>query len=297
MNYDYYKIFYYVAKYRSFTKAAGALMNNQPNITRSIQNLEHELGCRLFVRSKRSVELTAEGALLYHHAQIAFAHLQAAEAQLAAAQNLCAGTIAIGASEMALHCMLLPVLKQYRQRYPGIRIRIYNSSTTQAVEALQNRLVDLSVATTPVTVTKPLQMIPIHTFREVPICSGAFPDLIGQPLPFRILAEYPLICLTRETKTYAFYSSLFMKHGLVLEPEIEAATADQIIPLVKSDLGIGFVPEAFLKEDGERSNLFVLQLEEPIPQRHICLLKRADTPLSPAARALEEMLLQPDHEA
>lgn len=47
INYDYYKIFYYVAKYKSFTQAANVLYNNQPNITRSIKNLERDLNCTL----------------------------------------------------------------------------------------------------------------------------------------------------------------------------------------------------------------------------------------------------------
>ena len=45
VTYDYYRIFYYVAQYRSFTRAAEALNNNQPNITRCMNNLEQELGC------------------------------------------------------------------------------------------------------------------------------------------------------------------------------------------------------------------------------------------------------------
>ena len=60
-NYDYYRIFYYVAQYQSFTKAAEMLRNNQPNITRYINNLESELGCKLFIRSNRGVKLTPEG--------------------------------------------------------------------------------------------------------------------------------------------------------------------------------------------------------------------------------------------
>lgn len=48
ISYDYYRTFYYVAKLQSFTKAALALGGNQPNITRTIKNLEHTLGCTLF---------------------------------------------------------------------------------------------------------------------------------------------------------------------------------------------------------------------------------------------------------
>ena len=59
--YDYYRIFYYVAQHKSFTKAAEALNNNQPNITRCMNNLEHDLGCKLFVRTNHGVSLTPEG--------------------------------------------------------------------------------------------------------------------------------------------------------------------------------------------------------------------------------------------
>ena len=48
---DYYRIFYYVAQYKSFSKAAEVMGNNQPNITRCMNILENELGCKLFIRS------------------------------------------------------------------------------------------------------------------------------------------------------------------------------------------------------------------------------------------------------
>ena len=60
ITYDYYRIFYYVAKYQSFTLAANALYSSQPNITRSIKRLEFDLGCTLFIRSNKGVELTPE---------------------------------------------------------------------------------------------------------------------------------------------------------------------------------------------------------------------------------------------
>ena len=53
VNYEYYKIFYYVAKYQNFTRAAVELDNNQPNISRSVKNLENTLGCVLFSRTSR----------------------------------------------------------------------------------------------------------------------------------------------------------------------------------------------------------------------------------------------------
>ena len=62
-NFEYYKIFYYVAKYGNLTRAANVMRTSQPAITRTIHNLENELGCRLFIRSKKGVELTPEGKM------------------------------------------------------------------------------------------------------------------------------------------------------------------------------------------------------------------------------------------
>ena len=79
---DYYRIFYYVAQCRSFTKAAELLDNSQPNITRCMNNLENELDCRLFVRSNRGVSLTPEGEKLFHYVAAGYKQILAGENQI-----------------------------------------------------------------------------------------------------------------------------------------------------------------------------------------------------------------------
>lgn len=82
VNFEYYKIFYYVAKYNNFTKAAHVLNNSQPNITRAMNCLEHELNCTLFVRTNRGVCLTPEGERLFTRVSAAMTQLQLAEEEL-----------------------------------------------------------------------------------------------------------------------------------------------------------------------------------------------------------------------
>ena len=74
-------------------------------------------------------------------------------------------------------------------------------------------------------------------------------------------------------------------------PDIEAATADQIRPLVRSGLGIGFLPKETAEEAAESGEIKILDLPEQPPERIICLVKRKDAPLSIAAEKLEQMLL------
>ncbi len=293
ISYDYYRIFYYVAKYGSFTQAAEVLLNNQPNLTRAIKTMETELGCKLFLRSNKGVKLTPDGEKLYEHISIAFQHIQAGEEEIAQNKSLQKGVVSIGATEIALRCFLLPILNRYRQQYPGIRIRISNISTTQALSMLKNGLVDLAVVTTPMESSGELTQKEVKRYREVAICGSAFSRLSDQgALSLSTLAEYPIVSLGNRSATFEFYLRLFMQHGLSFSPDIEAATADQIIPLVSHNLGIGFVPEEFLQNESVSSGIYPIALSDPLPSRAISLVKKRAHALSLPAKELERMILE-----
>ena len=291
VNYDYYRIFYYVAKYGSFTRAASILMNSQPNITRTIAALEKELDCRLFLRTNRGVTLTPEGEKLFAHVEIAHEQLQAGESELASGKNLQTGSISIGVSETALQIVLLSVLRRFRSRYPGVRFRITNHSTAQAIESLKSGLVELALVSSPTGVTKPLKESPLTEFRDMLIAGPHFRSLTDKPLNLSDLSHYPLICLGPHTKTYHLLSDFFSDHGQTLHPDIIAATTEQILPMVKNDLGLGFLPEKLAAEAIEKGEVFPLNLREKLPLRHICLIRDKSRPISIAAQELEKMCL------
>lgn len=289
ISYDYYRIFYYVAKYGNITQAAKLLLNNQPNLTRSIKNLENELGCPLFLRSHRGMKLTPEGERLYNHIRIAFEHIEAGEAELTESRNMQTGTVYIAASEVALHCLLLPVLKKYKMLYPGIHIKISNHSTPQAIAALRDGTADIAVVTTPTIRSASLTQTKIKPINEVAVCSKSFGSLVGRKVALSELLDYPIISLGASTKSFEFYSQFFTSHSLPYQPDIEASTADQILPMVEADLGIGFVPEEFL---ANKKGVYVIDLKEKIPERSVALIKRKDQSLGMASKELERMILE-----
>ena len=133
VDWEYYKIFYYVAKYQNFTKAARVLGNNQPNITHSMNRLESQLNCVLFIRSNRGVTLTPEGEMLYSRIASAAVQIQDAEEELSASATLEHGAISISATETALNIYLSEKLRDFHTEYRGIRRRISNPSTPQAM--------------------------------------------------------------------------------------------------------------------------------------------------------------------
>lgn len=290
VTYDYYRIFYYVARYQSFTKAARVLMNSQPNITRAMNLLEQELGCRLFLRSHRGVTLTPEGELLYAHVRIAQEQLEAGEAELHSAQALQHGQISIGASEIALQELLLPVLRTFHRTYPNIHIRISSHATPPAIESVKQGLAEFAVVTSPFNTPKPLTELPLLQFQEILVAGPQFAHLANRPVDFTELDHYPIISLVQNTSTYPFYDRLYAAHQMVFQPDIEAAVTDQILPLVKYDLGLGFLPESFAREALRKKEVFEVKLTEKIPPRHISLVGDKNRPQSAAAKELIRML-------
>lgn len=289
VNYEYYRIFYYVAKYKNVSQAAKILSANQPNLSRSIKILESELGCPLFVRTNRGMNLTSEGEKLFARVQIAFENIEAAEAEIIESRNIEKGSVFVAASEVALRCFLLPVLREYRMKYPSVRLRISNHSTPQAIDAVRSGVADMAVVTTPIGDPAAITQRTLRRFREVAVCSSAFSELLGREVPLSELVEYPVVSLGSQTGSFEAYTEFFTGEELPFKPDIEAATADQILPMVKADLGIGFVPEDFLA--GERG-VYTIATDKPLPEREIKIVKRKGCTLGVAAAELEKFILK-----
>ena len=268
INYEYYKIFYYAAKNRSFSRTAKVLLTNQPNITRVIKILEGELGCTLFNRMKNGVTLTPEGEILYEHISKAVELITEGEDEISKANDLQSGTVTISVTETALHGVMLPLLNEFHERYPGIKIKLLNHSTPQALTALKSGIANLAVVTTPI--------------------STKLKDLAKRTLTLEELCSHPIISLNRNTRTYDFYSDFFFQHGIDFQPDIEVATADQIMPLVKSNLGIGLIPEPM----AQSGDVYILKTDEELPKRSIVLAENADKKLNAAATEIQKMILK-----
>ena len=289
VNFEYYRIFYYVAKYRNFTKAARVLGNSQPNITRAMNCLEQQVHATLFIRTNRGVQLTSEGEELYNYVSAAMVQIFAAEEALSENDGLLYGNIVIGTSETALNIFLVDQLKSFHQSYPGIRLKIYHYSTPQALEAVRSGKVDFAVVSTPVETAGPLKVTSLASFQDILVGGRTFEHLTSRAVSLSELKEYSLMGLGRETMTYKFYNRFFMTHGQEFAPDIEVATTDQILLMVKSELGLAFVPEPMTRESLKKEEIVTIQLQEEIPIREICLVYDYQHPLNSAARQFVTM--------
>lgn len=289
-NFEYYKIFYYVAYYQNLTQAAEALMTSQPAVTRSIKNLENELGCRLFIRSSHGVTLTSEGKTLYKHVLPACEHLFKGEEDLNNVLGLKEGIIYIGATETALHCYLLRKLELFHQLYPGVRIKISNQTTPTTFHDFKAGKIDLAMVTTPCNCTPPLKLTPVKTFRDVLVGNKEYAHLSKKMWHLAELEKYPLVSLTSNTMSYQFLHKFYTNNHQPLKIDIELATANLILPVILHGLGIGYIPEEMAHAALESGELFKIDLYEPIPPRQICIVRDTSRSINVATKKLLELM-------
>lgn len=292
MTLDYYRIFYYVARYKSFSKAAQILGNNQPNITRYINLLEHELGCSLCVRTHKGISLTPEGQLLYDHVEAAMYQLKNAQDALKKKQSLESGTITIGVSDTALRLYLSDRLENFLSLYPNVRIKLTNNFTSQAITALENGFVDFCIITTPFSIDKAFTQNTLYSFEEILIGGKKYANLSENILDINDLSSYPYISLNEASGSYSLYSEYFYNNHLQFEPEMLVYSTDQIIPLIRANLGLAFYPKELAADELNKGNIYNIKLNEPVPQRQVCLIQNPKRIQSIAVKRFIDILLQ-----
>ena len=292
MNYEYYKIFYYVGKHKNITRAAAELFSSQPAVTRVIQNMEYELGCTLFVRTKTGVEFTREGELLFDYVSVACQELIRAEERLSESVSIEGGTVYVGATVTALTCYLFDFLNAYRDKYPNVKFKIQTSSTVKTIESLKNGSVDMAFVTTPCAIVKPMVLTEILQFNDILIGGNNYSHLAANPINVKDLPNYPFIGLTKKMQLRQFVDGILSNYDTTLTPDIEVDSADIMISMVKNGWGLSIAPEPMTTDSISRGRLIKLPMQDVFPPRKVCLITNPQHPQTHASRELCRMVLQ-----
>src|SRR5471030_2246269 len=231
-----------VARTGSFTKAANELHLSASALTVQVQQLEDWLGVALLDRSPRHVSITAAGQqargpmekLLLDLDNIVsgsrdLASLQRGVVTLAALPSICSGA-------------LPPVLKLFRQAYPGIEIRLRDVVAQRIDSLVRENEVDFGLGVRArlnhgldfevVMVDRLCLFLP----DEHPLAHKTtvnLPDLSGQPM----------ILTGRDSSVRERVEQLFDEQGLTLVPGLEANYMSTVLALVRQGLGMALLPE------------------------------------------------------
>jgi len=289
INYELYKVFYYVASSLSFSEASKKLYISQSAVSQSIKTLEKKLGQSLFIRSTKKVQLTPAGSLLLKHIEPAMNLISRGESQLLDSGTLGLGQLHIGASDTICRYFLVPYLKEFHKKFPNVPIKVTNATSIQCVDLLDQRKVDLIVTNFP---NKHLNheyiQKTIANFHDVFVANPEYFDFTSEELSFEELKTHPLMMLSRQSTTSEFLHNLFIQHQLELVPDIELNSNDLLIDLARIGLGVAFVPDYCLDEKDQ--DLVVIQTKEKLPIRQMVASVNTAFPISASTEEFLKLL-------
>ncbi len=281
------RCFQAVARHEHISRAAAELRVAQPSVSRTIARLEAELGVRLFDRRGRQVRLNQYGAAFLHRVDRALGELDDARRELADAAGLDHGTIAL-ASETLLS--LTGLLAEYRNRHPGVRVRLFQSTAEVMNRQLRAREVDFCLASQPLTGPS---LGSVELLREeVLLALPLDHPLAGREhVAVRDLVDEPFIVTRGGHWQRTLLDRLFAAEGLVPTISCEGDEPGAAPVLVGAGLGICLVP-AMSREAITRTPLALLRIDAPHCRRTLTLVWRRDTYMSEAARKFRELAVE-----
>lgn len=272
INLELYKIFCVVANTGNITKASEELMISQPAISKSIKNLEEQLGGDLFIRTKRGVILTDEGKEFYQYIKKAMEYIDNAERKFNDLINLDTGCIKIGIGSTLTKEFLMPFLEIFHEKYPKIDIKIINNITSNLLEQLKNGFIDLVIMTLDNQDYSDFNIIKCKERNDCFVANPKYYDLTNKKLSLKDLNNYPLILQLSGSNTRNFLDDFAKENNVSLKPTIELANYSLVVEFAKLGLGIGYATKEFIKKDLDNQNLFILKVKENIPTRYISIV-------------------------
>ena len=143
-----------VAREGGLTGASEVLHVTQPTMSRQIQELEEELGQKLFIRTTRSMVLTPEGMLLRKRAEEILEMAERTKSEFSAMGSTVAGDVLIGSGETFALKQITDLMAQIREEYPGIHFQIYSGNAQEVAERLEKGLLDFGVFVEPADILR-----------------------------------------------------------------------------------------------------------------------------------------------
>lgn len=244
------RYFVAVAEELHFGRAAARLHITQPALSRQIQGLEEELDVKLLQRTKRTVELTEAGTAFLVEVRKALQQVESAIhiAQRAARGEV--GSLRIAFTPSAMHTVLPTMLKQFRDRYPNVKLELSELCTLDQVNTLRTETIDVGLLHPPIDAPF-LHLHPLQGENLVVALPQTHPLAKQKQLRLKSLAGEPLILHPRYEGPVLYDQILNLCRNAGFEPHIvhEEVKHQTRVGLVAAGIGITFVP-ASLQQSG-----------------------------------------------
>jgi LysR family transcriptional regulator of abg operon len=279
-----------VADKRSLRAAARHLGLAQPSLSRSIRELERELGVPLLERQTRGVVLTPVGEAFARRASMATSELRRAREEIDQLHGGVAGGVTFGASSVPLLALMPQALPAFRQRYPRVELSVIYGAFPAIAAGLKDGQIDFYIGVAPGKNPGPeLRVETLFENTRVVVARRGHPLLGARKLAELTEAEWVSTAITDDAAEEIL--AVFRLYGLPA-PRLGARTTGGVLGLTAvlqgSDM-LAIVPKQWIEFAPLRDMLVPLKLTETLAAPPIVLVRRAALPLTPAAEHLSDL--------
>jgi len=277
-----------IAQHGRFHKAARALHITQTALTRRLQNFEEGLGVALVERTTRSVALTRLGTAFLPQARRLVAELTAALVEMQETGRAQRGDVVIACVPTVGVQYLPRIIQEYAELHPGNRIEILDHSSSGVTEAILRREAEFGINIAgprhPELVSEPLL-----EDRFVLICREDHALARRRRVAWRQLAAHPLVFVGTASGNRSLLDAALTGPRPGLQARYEVQRSSTAVGLVAAGVAPAIVPQLAVQA-GAHPSLRVVSLVDPVVSRTLVLVSRRGAELSPAARALFDLV-------
>lgn len=235
-----------VAEELSFSRAAVRIGIAQPPLSQQIRKLEQVVGCTLFDRTGRRVRLTPPGTMLVGEARRILADAAQTTERLRRIGKGEVGSVTIGFSPSTIFSPLPTAVRLFRERFPGVHVRLRETTLSNDVEALRAGTLDLAIEREP----DPAEGIVAMPFLVEPFVAAVPADnpLAGRrSIRVAALRDQPFVLFPRENSPGLYRQVMELCRGAGFQPRVvqEAEAWHTIVSLVEAGIGVSLMPASF----------------------------------------------------
>jgi DNA-binding transcriptional LysR family regulator len=270
-----------LAEFRSFVAAANALKMSQPALTRTIQQVEAELGVPLFVRSTRQVSVTQAGKEFAAHAERLLNDLKISVASMRELADRPRGQIVVASVVSLANAVLPTLIAGYSRKFPGIEIHLREGLHDVVRDDIRSGLADFGIG----YVDDPpeafiAESLGTETFFAV--LPKRHPLALRKQIDVRALSAVPLVSFPPDSRTRRVVDAAAAAEGLRLRYLMTTNRLPTLHGLVRNGVGLAVVPAIERPPVGD-PDLVSRPLAGPRLSCQIGIMRLRERELTPAA--------------
>ncbi len=254
------RVYATLARTSNLSRAAEELQMTASGVSHCLKAMEADLGCRLFDRNSRKFVLSQAGQQFLAGAEQILDDMKSMRNKIGSWNNWRQGQLLIGANSTACQFLLPPVLREFRESFPGFTIKIEQCSSRQAVALLSDERLDLALLTEGSEHAPGIEFNPVGEDDLQFILNPLHRWAVKRKAQREDIPNGKLILPERSGNTYAIIDSYFRNANINIQPFIEIANEQAIKEFIRLDMGVGILPKWLVADEIKEGLLVSLPL-------------------------------------